>query len=555
MSDYLDFITGAHPLYSRYYNDWKLCENSFYGGVEYKNARYLRAYQVDLNTPSETINTYSVDDNGAVTGKSKARLSQGYSSEQVNQGGGTMDGSFYAEKLDNTPLYNYVKLIVAEYNSILFRNPPTRILPDYPGIDQFLNDVDGEGNSITEFMSLVDQYTTIFGVCHVGCYKPIGSDIPRWKIHSPLDITNWSYSYDIDGNLRLKEVVVKVEETDQHIVYRHITPETIDTIFIGTDDDYLPPVDSELIETLDEGTFRISQPNELGMVPIVTTYQNVKVYNGVGTTVIQDVAQIQRSVYGDMAEIYSAITYGAHPTLVVDETTDQINDGQIGAEPGSVIRVQSGLTGEPSYVYEFASPQLTAIDSIKSLVDSKIDKMTAISMLRSEDLIKSARSGEQIEVYDDKLAALIRRKATNLESAESRLWNLYFAWTNQNKPEDFAISYNRQFNKKALEHELSEINLSLQVLNKYKETFGIEVPSYNTREEAEAEAQRLGGSGSHSHTREDGSIEYMPFATHKEYESATGVDSEEAEFEIKMRDKIRKRMLQLIEASTTSNGF
>jgi len=82
MSDYLDFITGAHPLYSRYYNDWKLCENSFYGGVEYKNARYLRAYQVDLNTPSETINTYSVDDNGTVTGKSKARLTQGYSRRQ-----------------------------------------------------------------------------------------------------------------------------------------------------------------------------------------------------------------------------------------------------------------------------------------------------------------------------------------------------------------------------------------------------------------------------------------------------------------------------------------
>ncbi len=50
-------------------------------------------------------------------------------------------------------------------------------------------------------MSLVDQYTTIFGVCHIGCYKPIGSDIPRWKIHTPLDVTNWSYSYDIDGNL------------------------------------------------------------------------------------------------------------------------------------------------------------------------------------------------------------------------------------------------------------------------------------------------------------------------------------------------------------------
>ena len=555
MSDYLDFITGAHPLYVRYQDNWALCQNSFFGGVEYRNARYLRAYQVDLNTPSETINTYSVDNDGAVTGKSRAKLSQGYSSEQVNQGGGVLDGSFYAEKLDNTPLYNYVKLIVAEYNSILFRNPPTRVLPDYPGIDQFMNDVDGEGNSITEFMSLVDQYTTIFGVCHVGCYKPIGSDIPKWKIHTPLDVTNWAYSYNIDGNLTLKEVVIRIEETEQHIVYRHITPEYIDTIFVGNNEDYTPPIDSDLIEAIDEDTYRIRQENELGVVPLVTTYQNVKVFNNIGTTVIQDVAQIQRSVYGDMAEIYSAITYGAHPTLVVDETTDQLNDGQIGAEPGSVIRVQSGLTGEPNFVYQFASPELTAIDSIKDLVDSKIDKMTAISMLRSEDLIKSARSGEQIEVYDDKLAALIRRKATNLESAESRLWDLYFQWTNQTKPEDFAISYNRQFNKKALEHELAEINLSLQVLNNYKETFGIKVPSYNTREEAEAEALRLGGSGSHSHNREDGSIEYMPFATHSEYESAIGIDNEEAEFESEMRDKIRKRMLQLIEASTTSNGF
>ena len=555
MSDYLDFITGAHPLYVRYQDNWALCQNSFFGGVEYRNARYLRAYQVDLNTPSETINTYSVDNDGAVTGKSRAKLSQGYSSEQVNQGGGVLDGSFYAEKLDNTPLYNYVKLIVAEYNSILFRNPPTRVLPDYPGIDQFMNDVDGEGNSITEFMSLVDQYTTIFGVCHVGCYKPIGSDIPKWKIHTPLDVTNWAYSYNIDGNLTLKEVVIRIEETEQHIVYRHITPEYIDTIFVGNNEDYTPPIDSDLIEAIDEDTYRIRQENELGVVPLVTTYQNVKVFNNIGTTVIQDVAQIQRSVYGDMAEIYSAITYGAHPTLVVDETTDQLNDGQIGAEPGSVIRVQSGLTGEPNFVYQFASPELTAIDSIKDLVDSKIDKMTAISMLRSEDLIKSARSGEQIEVYDDKLAALIRRKATNLESAESRLWDLYFQWTNQTKPEDFAISYNRQFNKKALEHELAEINLSLQVLNNYKETFGIKVPSYNTREEAEAEALRLGGSGSHSHNREDGSMEYMPFATHSEYESAIGIDNEEAEFESEMRDKIRKRMLQLIEASTTSNGF
>tara|TARA_R110000772_G_scaffold223101_2_gene333502 strand:- start:282 stop:1064 length:783 start_codon:yes stop_codon:yes gene_type:complete len=260
-----------------------------------------------------------------------------------------------------------------------------------------------------------------------------------------------------------------------------------------------------------------------------------------------------------MAEIYSAITYGAHPTLVVDETTDQMNDGQVGAEPGAVIRVQAGLTGTPSYVYEFASPELNAIDSIQKLVDSKIEKLTQIAMLRSEDLIKSSRSGEQIEVYDDKLAAQIRKKATNLENAEDKLWNIWFDWTNLNKPEDFSISYNRQFNKKALEHELGEINLSLSVLEKYNNMFSSEdeINTYSTIPEAQAEAQRLGGSGYHSHTDDDtGITTYMPFATHEQFELATGVTTQaNEEFKNDMRDKIRMRLTQLLSATTTNGGF
>ena len=563
---YIDFVTGTHSLYDKYQDDWELCLNSFYGGVEYKDARYLRAYQVDLNTPSETINTYMVSDDGSYVSKHKAKVEYGQSSNQVNRGQDLLDGSFYLEKLENTPLYNYVKLVVSEYNSILMRNPTARTLPDYPGVTEFINDVSGEGDNINEFMSLVDQYITIFGVCHVGCYKPIGSDIPKWKIHTPLEVTNWSYRYNIDGNLELDRVVIQVEDSDYHSVYRLITKDQIDTVFLGKDseDDYLPPVNDPRLEQIGDNVYRITQDNELGEVPIVTAYQNLKVYNNIGSTVIQDVAQIQRSVYGYSAEAYSAITYSSHPTLVVDETTDQLNDGQVGAEPGAVMRVQAGLTGEPAYVYEFVSPELNSIEQIMKLIDSQIDKLIQISMLRSEDLIKSSRSGEQIEVYDDKLAALIRRKATNLENMESKLWDLYFMWTNQNKPDDFSVSYNRQFNKKALEHELNEVNLMMNVLEKYRQSFAgttkFTAEKFATSEEAEQRASELGGSGFHSHD-EDGTTIYMPFSSHEEYERALeranpGVDyEEETDFEETMRDKIRQRLEQLLDASTTNNGL
>ena len=551
---YLNFITSTHSLYDRYYNDWQLCVRSWYGGVEYKDAKYLRAYAVDVNTPSETINTYVLNDDGSTVAKSRAKVEYGTSSNEVNRGQDMLSGSFYLEKLDNTPLYNYVKLIVAEYNSILFRNPPQRTLSDSPEVDEFLNDVDGEGNSINEFMSLVDMMTTVYGVVHVECYKPIGSDVPKWRLYAPTDVTNWSYKYDIDGSLILDKMVIRLEDSDYHSVYRYYTNDTVETIFVGSEDDYTPPVDDERLEELGDNSYRIVQENELGYIPIQTIYQSTKIYNNVGSTVVQDVAQIQRSIYGDSAEIYSAITYGAHPSLIVDETTDQLNEGQVGAEPGAVIRVQAGLTGEPSYVYEFASPQLSAISEIKDLIDSKIQKLSQIALLRSEDLIKNARSGEQIEVYDDKLSALVRRKAINLENAESKLWDIWYDWTNMSKPEDFAISYNRQYNKKALEHELGELNLAMNVLERY-ESMAPKAPQevYNTSEEADARARELGGSGFHSHTEEDGSIIYMPFPTHQQFEAAIGFETDE--FKTEMRDKIRMRLEQLLSATTTTNGF
>ena len=599
---YIDFITTNHSLYDRYESEWRLCINSYYGGVEYKNARYLRAYQVDFNTPSEVINTYVTNDAGQAIGKSKARVEIGYSSNETNRGQDLITGSFYLEKLDNTPLYNYVKLIVSEYNAILFRNPPQRYVGESAEAQRFLGDVDGEGNSINEFMSMVDVYTTIYGVCHVSCIKPVGSDIPKWRVHSPLEVTNWDYAYDIDGNLKLKRVVIKVEDNDFHSVYRYMTDTTIETVFVGAEDNYNPPIDVEGIEYLGENTYRVIQPNELGYIPLKTIYQSTKVYNNIGTTVVQDVAQIQRSIYGDMAEIYSAITYGAHPTLVVDETTDQLNDGQVGGEPGSIVKVQASLTGQPTHVYEFKSPPLDAINEIRDLVDNKVQKLSQIAMLRSEDLIRASRSGTQIEQFDDKLSALIRRKATNLENAEAALWEIWYDWLNMTMPDDFSISYNRQYNKRALEQELGEVDQMMAILQKYEalvedeyesdmdesmdedESYDLsdeypelealeEAEVYTTQAAAEARAEELGGSGFHTHEEEDVMI-YMPFATHEELQaalvktlpprapmpqrvmtSAPVVPDDYKQFKMEMRDKIRQRLEQLLNSSTTDNGF
>jgi len=467
----IDFVRSQHDLYNLYNRDFRHQQRAYWGGTEYKRGRYLRAYKVDMQTPAETIQTYTTRDDGAIISKHHTQLQIGTSTYDTDKGQDFLSGNFYGEKLDNTPLFNTVKLIVSEYNSILFRNPPYRQLPETPDIKSFTYDVDGEGNDIDEFMSQVDTMTTVFGSVWVLCVKHAGADTPTWRMYTPLEVKNWQYEYDLHGDLYLSRVSIELERTNKHSVHRYIDRESFITVFIGEDADYEPPAHLDL-EQMDDLVWIHREPNELGYVPLYPIYQNQKIYNGIGTTPIQDIAQIQRSIYGYMAEIYSAVTYGTHPTLLVDETTEQMNDGAIGAEPGSKVIVQSSLNGDPAHVYQFVSPNIGAITEIRELIDNQFEKISLLAMLRSEELIKSSRSGEQIEQFDDKLSALIRKKATNLENAEYNLWQCWYDWQGVSMPEDFAIVYNRQYNKRAVEHEVDELNHIMSAIQGYREMVG-----------------------------------------------------------------------------------
>ena len=567
VNNFGDFVTGVHNLYDRYEGDWRLAINSFWGGPEYRLGQYLKQYQVDTETPSETINTYLVDDTGTYVNKMRAKLENVRTSAEANQGLDALDGTFYHEKLHNVPNLNYLKLYVNEYNSMLFKTAPQRTLPDTPEVDQFVDNCDGEGNSLNEFWSQVDLLTTVYGVTWVSCIKFGDNAVPTWRVHDPLSVRNWQYAYDKDGNLKLNKILIELSNNDREAVYRYMDDENIITVFLPYDSDdseYFPDIDPELITMID-GLHTVVQENPLEYIPCKPVYQNQKIYNGVGSTPIFDLAQVQRSVYGDMAEIYSTIAYGAHPTLVIDEETDSLNEGQIGAEPGSVVRVKNNIQGEAEYVYSFEAPPLNAITEIRELVDQKIDKMNQLAMIRSDELIRSSRSGEQIREYDAKMEAFIRKKATNLENAEYNMWKMFFDWTNQQMPDDFAISYNRSFSSRAVHHEVAEINQILDVYAKYDSMFHeddreVEQESYMTQSEAEQRAAQLGGFGFHTHVREDGITIYMPFNTHAEYEAAvkrsreqTGASDELLKTDL--RDQLRQRLVQLTKSTSTDNSL
>ena len=44
-----EFLNNSHSAYNRYYSDWLLNANSYFGGVEYRDGKYLKAYDIDYS--------------------------------------------------------------------------------------------------------------------------------------------------------------------------------------------------------------------------------------------------------------------------------------------------------------------------------------------------------------------------------------------------------------------------------------------------------------------------------------------------------------------------
>lgn len=566
MQNYLDFITGYHPQYARYFNTWNLAIRSYWGGLEFKDGNYLKFYDIDASTPAEVINTYDMDADGLPTQQYKSAVSVSSRSEaETNR---QYASNYYQEKLQNVSSIPYTRLYVSEYNSLLFNNPPVRNLPDQADVTKFITDVNGDQDSINEFWSQVDVMTTVFGVIWISCLKTGDSEYPKWRMHTPLDVTNWEYGYTTSGELYLKKILYKVDSAEDMDIYHYITENTIETVFMphDADDDEFKVDVEDAIYVEDGNYFKTVQENPLGYVPVMPVYQGSKVYNGVGHTPIFDISQLCREIYNYKGEIYQVISYGCHPVTLVDEQTREMNGGGVSAEPGSIVTVPNSLNGQPNYTFQFESPKLDNLTQLRELIDQSVEKMNNIAMIRSDELIKASRSGAQIEIYDSKLEAFVRRKATSLENAEYNCWKMWFDWQEQPTPEDFSVSYNKSYSNRGLEAEVDEIQKMLSLLDTYKTSLlgdvtEFQVQDFLTEAEAEAEANRLGGTGTHTHTREDGLVTYMPFSTHLEYEQTLeqqnpGVDFEEDDgFEKDYREKLRERMKQIIDRSYSSNSL
>jgi hypothetical protein len=388
--------SATNYLYNRNRDRWQFLMDSYIGGQDYRNGAYLQRYALESDRD-------------------------------------------YQLRLENTPLDNQCRGLISLYISFLFREEPDRsleLIEDHPMVEAMLEDADLDGRSLDAFMKDVAIWSSVFGHVWICVAKPnvgaqsladeLAQDVrPYLSIYIPLAVTDWTWQRQPNGSYALSyiKLLEEVNDTETRIV--EWTKDTITTTVVNT--------------KRNEATDYFVEVNELGRLPFICAYAERGTVRGLGSSLINDIADQQRMIYNELSEVYDSIRLDTHPSLVA---TEAVNTQ--GAAAGQVITMPENM--DPAlkpYVLQFQGGQISSIyDSINNR-KKMIDSMGNVGAVRATETREM--SGIAIETEFQLLNARLSSIADNLELAEEQIWQeicqyLGLPWEGEIKyPDNFAL--------------------------------------------------------------------------------------------------------------------
>ena len=401
-------IQETHTEWARNISRWQFLIDSYLGGQDYRDGKYLLSYVME-------------------------------SQEE------------YEGRLDNTPLDNHVKAIVAIYNAFLFRQPPKRefgSLSADPSLQAFMDDCDLEGRTFDAMMRDVSTYSSVYGNVWLVIDKPETTAYtraeeldqgvrPYLSIFTPENVVDWNYERAANGAYFLTYLKVLESRSAKKMIYRIYTPEVIQVVSLESSEENAR-LESEV-------------PNALGIIPAVCVYSQRSPVRGVGVSDIGDIADMQRAIYGELSEGEQLLRLTNHPSLVKTAST------QAAAGAGSIIQMPEDLQADlKPYLLQPSGASLSGIlDSMRHKVET-IDRMAHMGGIRS---IETRRlSGVGLATEFQLLNAKLAERAQNLELAEEQIWRIFSRW--QGSVWDGRIDYPDSFNIQDKYNDMNMLKLA-----------------------------------------------------------------------------------------------
>jgi len=406
-------LTKRHPDYEDNMHKWKFHVSSYIGGQDYQNGYYLNRYILE-------------------------------SDEE------------YTKRLGFTPLDNHCRNVVQIYSSFLFRVAASRdyaTLQDDVALEAFLKDADLEGRSFQNVIKEMQQHASVYGHCWAIIDKPdtnvqtraqeLSQDIrPYMSIYTPENVTNWKYERAENGKFYLTELTVIEDLQVDSATVKIYTPEEITTYRV---DDYLKEYSTAKPVLVSE------QVNAIGKIPAVILYNQKSARRAIGVSDLQDVAELQQSIYNDYSEIEQLIRLSNHPSLVKTPNVEA------SAGAGSIIEMPEDM--EPNLKPYIIQPDSQSLEAIMLNIQMKVDSINRITHMGSVRATeKTINSGIALQTEFQLLNSRLSEKADLLENTEEQIWSLFALW--QNKVFEGEINYPDTFDLRDYASDLQFLQMA-----------------------------------------------------------------------------------------------
>jgi len=395
----LEQLQSVHRHYTDHAYKADYLYRSYVGGQEYRDGEYLTRYYGEDNDSQQNL---------------------------------------YLKRLNSTPLNNYVKTTVDIYRSFLFREYPIRTLGTLntnPLVSQWMRDIDQEGQGIDSFMKTVNDMAMVMGNVFVAVDKPayrvetqaqeIAMGIrPYATVYTPGNVLDWNYHRQLNGKRVLD--YIKVIESNSR-THAHITewyPDAIYRYVVVKDD----TGQMDNIQNYEE------YENPLGYVPFVNYAPIPSPVKGLGYSLVEDVADLQKFIYNLYSEAEQAVRINGHPTLVKTAATNAT------AGAGSIITMPEDL--DPGLTPFLLQPTGTTIQSILDTIEKTVEAIQRTTHTSAVQGTKgSPMSGVALQTERQLLNAKLSDIADSLEETEYKIWRMWSDWSGIQLPADFAVDY------------------------------------------------------------------------------------------------------------------
>ena len=387
-------IEAQHQHYRGMIPRWEYFIRSYLGGKEYADGKFLQPYMLEFENE-------------------------------------------YYKRIQFTPLDNHCRNIIDIYSSFLFRVEPVRqmgSLEEDLSVEEFMEDADLEGRSFDALMREAQRFSSVYGHVWLLMDKPSTNVMtraeelnqgirPYLNIYTPENVLDWHYTRNDAGYYYLDYLKIREEQTAEGEYYKLWFLDKIDTVFISS-------------KNRDEPKLVSSVPNPLMKIPAVILYNQRSPMRGLGVSDLNDVADLQKSIYNELSEIEQIIRLSNHPSLVKTKDTDA------GAGAGSIIEMPENLDSNlKPYILQ---PNGSNLDGVLRSINHKVEainRLTHVGTLRAT--AERVQSGIALRTEFELLNARLSEKSQLIQLAEEQLWRIFAEW--QETVFDGEIEYPESF--------------------------------------------------------------------------------------------------------------